>query len=152
MHGESYLRLLYQYFIPMLLALPQNNNLQRDGAAACYGSQVRHLLDTSSSGSCLRRGGLIASLPHLRNLSLLDFLNWGFAKQNVYHTSCGNSTQLKGRITSAIHSITTDALQNVGKNAQEHLNSVVRKNRGHIEQPKRYKKTFDSCLLHYKTF
>lgn len=83
MDGESYLRLLSQYSLPMLSTLSENTIFQQDGAPARFSSQVWQLSDTSLSGSWTGRGSpLPGHLAHqtssLSTLSCRDLQNTRF--------------------------------------------------------------------------
>lgn len=69
---------------------------------------------------------------------------WGIVKDKVYQTLYLSLKKLKRRMTSAIRSVTTQTVENLWKNAEDHQNTIVRGNGGHIEHVQRYAKTLDS--------
>ncbi|KFM77029.1 Transposable element Tc1 transposase, partial [Stegodyphus mimosarum] len=75
-----------------------------------WGTIVRSSLNDHFIGRWIGRGGPIPWPPRSPDISPLDFLFWGFVKDNVYRRRVSNIDDLKARITTAIASVDADML------------------------------------------
>jgi hypothetical protein len=87
--------MLELYALPKL---PPRIILQQDEAPPHFCHQIRNYLDREMAMRWIGRGGPIAWIPTLPNLSQLDFILWRYAENIVYQIKINDLQHLKARI------------------------------------------------------
>ena len=84
--ADVYLDLRTEYVAPQLIDFQPTIIIQKDGAPPHWGLHVREFLNETFPDRWTGRDGPIPWLPHLPDITPLDFFLWGYVKDIVYRT------------------------------------------------------------------
>lgn len=113
--GPNYLRMLQQFFLPVVQEWPNFDDLvfMQDGAPPHWALRVRNWLDEEFSLRWMGRGtdekpAPFAWPPNSPDLTPCDFFLWGWIKSQVYTTPIANLDELRRRIEQAFAELPQD--------------------------------------------
>ena len=97
--------MLEVYALPQIEAYQPHVLFQLDGAPPHWARIVRYVMDHNFSDRWIGRGGPISWPPRSPDMTLFDFVLWGYVKDHVYRTNVRDLQILRTRITEAIASV-----------------------------------------------
>ena len=134
-NGENYLKMLKEYFRPILGRKHIQNKVyfQQDGAPVHYAVEVREWLNLTFPGKWIGRRGPIEWAPRSPDLTPCDFFLWGYLKQKVFSEPLKNLAELRQRITDHVQLIEMSTLKKCFLNIEKRLELVLENGGAHIE-------------------
>ncbi|CAF4656865.1 unnamed protein product [Rotaria sp. Silwood2] len=125
--GQSYIKMLNDYFYPLFHDLPDNESFffMHDGAPAHYASNVRDWLDENFPGRWIGRRGALDWPARSPDLTPADYFLWGYLKDIVYQNKRRTLSSLKQSIISAFSTIDSDLCKKVCDSVPERLQKCI---------------------------
>jgi transposase len=131
--GVSYLHMLREFLLPILMDYPDDIMFQQDGAPPHYALIVREFLNDNFPERWIGRRGPIEWPARSPDLTPPDFFLWGLLKDKVYSRNPRTIPQLKIAITEEIHSIEVELCEKVCRSVRNRMRLCVDKDGGHFE-------------------
>ena len=134
-NSDRYLEMLKSEFYPTLSKTEKKTMVfMHDGAPPHWGLCVRTWLDQHFPQRWMGRGSPTKPWPpRSPDLTPCDFFLWGFIKSKVYERPLQDIADLKHRIISAFHLVTSEMLSNSFDDYRRRLHVVIEQEGGHCE-------------------
>ena len=128
--AQIYLDVLTEYVSPQLEQYQPQVIFQQDGAPS---HEVCQFLNETFPDRWIGCDGPIPWPPRSRDITLLDFLLWGYVKDIVYRTKIREINDLQHRIIEAIDTVTVDMLARTWQEIKYRLDIVRVTDGAHVE-------------------
>ena len=132
-HRSVYLDMLEQFVYPQVTAFQSSIIYLQAVAPPHWSMDVRGSLNATFPNRRIGRDGPICWPSHSPDLTLLDYILWGYVKDRIFATQANDIGELRTRTRGVISTITGEILTRTLQEFEYRLDIVRATNGAHVE-------------------